>query len=73
MLQSQKIVRKIDRYFPRLKQDRRDIDAFTNVKEATEELKRMIHERAEYSSAAIAALKTFREPSRKWIEPLLTA
>ncbi len=33
----------------------------------------MIHERAEYSSAAIAALKTFREPSRKWIEPLLTA
>jgi hypothetical protein len=68
-----KLVRKIDRYFPRLQQNRRDIDALVNVKEATEELKKMIHERAEYSSAAIAALKTFRGPSRKWIEPLLTA
>lgn len=58
---------------PRWQSDRNDIDARLQVKDTTNELKKMTHERAEYSATAIAALKTFRNRQRTWIEPLLFA
>lgn len=67
-----KLVKEVEKNLPRWQKDRSNLDARVRCKKAVEELKKMIHERHEYSAAAIAVLKTYRTPDRRWIEDLLS-
>jgi uncharacterized protein (TIGR02646 family) len=67
------LVKRVDKYLLKWQNDRSNIDARIIYVEATKKLKKMICERAEYSAAARAALKTFRKANRLWVDELLTA
>jgi len=68
------IVEEAEMFFWQREEDKNNIAAREGYLKAVGRLKKMINERAEYSSAARAALKAMRTPANKiWIENLLMA
>ncbi|HYU75731.1 MAG TPA: hypothetical protein VEL31_23920 [Ktedonobacteraceae bacterium] len=68
------LVRKMDWNSAKWKEsNKNDVAARNAMREAATELKKMIHESAEYSAAAYAVLKSFWTPKREWIGRLLAS
>lgn len=68
-----KLVRKANVNRKKYEKDNSKVDAYSAYKEATKELKRMLHEEREYSAAARAVLRTHHTNLNAWIGPILSA
>ena len=68
-----KLVRIANLNRKKYEKDKSKVEAYAAYKEATKELKRMMHEEHEYSATAKAVLRTHNTNRNAWLEPLLSA